>query len=68
MSEKTKSRSRSDTLDREKQAQLSRAIGGRLKVLYGQTVREDVPQRFVELLARLDETDDVTTGNGEKPS
>jgi hypothetical protein len=68
MSEKTKSRSRGDVREREKQVQLSRAIGGRLKVLYGQTVREDVPQRFVELLARLDETHGMTTGNGEKPS
>ena len=66
MSEKTKLRTRGDALERERQAQLSRAIGGRLKVLYGQTVREDVPQRFVELLTKLDETHDM--GGGEKPS
>ena len=66
MSEKTKSRTRGDALEREKQAQLSRAIGGRLKVLYGQTLREDVPRRFVELLARLDEGHEVP--GGEKPS
>src|SRR5260221_6544667 len=55
ISDQTKSRSRGDALERERQAQLSRAIGARLKALYGQTVREEVPARFVELLAKLDE-------------
>ncbi len=42
--------------DAETEPQLPSAIGKKLKTLYGEVVEEDIPDRFLDLLDKLEKS------------